>query len=248
VEDVELTTTRWAKPISKRTPHQRTAHLVITFSNPVAANRAIAGGLVICNKKCHVEKIKREPIRCMKCQRWNHMARDCKERGSTCSNCAGTHMTFACKTPHIKGCISCKSNEHASWSRECPTFLRKVEDFRERNPETALPFFPTEDHWTWSTSSPTNPIPLTRKQTPTGSKPNPLNRQNKGKDKEIDPANTQIYYNGLPDFVNMDLGPEPTRDWWDDAPLTSTNNAGPSGQPASITQITSSGAASTLNV
>ena len=50
------------------TPTQRTAHLLLAFNNVEAANRAITNGLIICNRKCHVERAKREPIQCLKCQ------------------------------------------------------------------------------------------------------------------------------------------------------------------------------------
>ena len=86
----------------------------------------------------------------MKCQGWNHMAQDCQEEKSKCSNCAGEHKTTDCSHPHTKRCISCVTDDHASWSRECPTFLKRVEDFNMRNPENLLPFFPTNDPWTWS--------------------------------------------------------------------------------------------------
>ena len=86
LDNNKITAMRWAKPIDRRTDHQRTAHLVLSFSSPDKANRTITNGILICNKKCHVEKIRRELIRCLRCQRWNHMAKDCSERGNTCSN------------------------------------------------------------------------------------------------------------------------------------------------------------------
>ena len=39
-----------------------------------------------------------------------------------------------------------------SWSRSCPTFLRKTEEYNTRNPENSLQFFPTTDPWTWTSS------------------------------------------------------------------------------------------------
>jgi hypothetical protein len=217
--DNDIAQISWAKPVNRRTPHQRTAHLKMFFSSPEAANQAITDGLVICNKKCHVEKIKREPVRCMKCQQWNHMARDCREQADTCSNCAGLHRTEDCRHPHIKRCISCKSNEHASWSSECPTFLRKAEDFKERNPESTLPFFPTEDSWTWSKDIPTNPFPLTNIQVASGSKATTYvsRRLDKGKAKEIvPPSGSQGSLNGIPEFLNTNLNETPNSSWWDD--------------------------------
>ena len=108
-----ITTIRWAKAIERRSPSQRTAHLYITFDNADAANRAITNGLTICNRRCQVERTRREPIRCLKCQGWNHFAKDCIEEKDTCGNCAGPHRTSSCLTSE-KECVSCKTKEHAS--------------------------------------------------------------------------------------------------------------------------------------
>ncbi|KAF8813547.1 hypothetical protein BYT27DRAFT_7084352 [Phlegmacium glaucopus] len=53
---------RWAKPPTRRTERQTCGHLILTFCNPDAANRAKAEGLVICNKKVSAAKYKKEPI------------------------------------------------------------------------------------------------------------------------------------------------------------------------------------------
>lgn len=150
--DLELgtiTSAKWAKAIDIRSPTQRTAHLLLTLNSVDAANRAITNGLTICNRRCHVERTKREPIRCLKCQGWNHLARDCTEEKDSCGNCAGPHRTNSCLTQD-KRCVSCKTEDHASWSRMCPTFIRKTDEFNSRNPDNLLHFFPTSDPWTWS--------------------------------------------------------------------------------------------------
>lgn len=159
-----ISATRWAKPVDKRSPEQRTAHLLLSFRNADAANRSITNGIYICNKRCYVEKVKKEPTRCLKCQGWNHFAKDCPERDDTCSNCAGNHRTKECQTPHAKRCVSCKKDDHASWSRDCPTFLKKVDELNERLPENALQYIPTADPWTWTAtekrpSPPPAPLP-----------------------------------------------------------------------------------------
>ena len=53
---------KWAKPIKRRSPHQRTAHLILMFTNPEAANRAISSGVSICNKRCEAERVRKEPM------------------------------------------------------------------------------------------------------------------------------------------------------------------------------------------
>lgn len=149
LEPQTVTQARWAKAIDRRSPDQRTAHLLLTFISADAANRAIVNGLTICNRRCRVERTKREPIRCLKCQGWNHYAKDCLEEDDKCANCAGPHRTRSCMSSDKK-CVSCKSNDHTSWSRKCPTFLRKSDEFDSRNPDNSLQFYPTAESWTWT--------------------------------------------------------------------------------------------------
>lgn len=133
LEPTTIISAKWAKAVNRSSPNQRTAHLLLTFDNTDVANRAITNGLSICNKHCHVERTKCEPIRCLKCQGWNHYAKDCMEEKDTCGNCAGTHRTSICLATE-KSCVSCKSNEHVSWSRTCLVFLQKINEFNARNP------------------------------------------------------------------------------------------------------------------
>ena len=56
---------RWVKVINRRSPAQKTAQLILTTNNANMANRAITNGLNICNKHCHIEKIKHELTRCL---------------------------------------------------------------------------------------------------------------------------------------------------------------------------------------
>jgi hypothetical protein len=160
MEAEEITSMKWIKPIHRRTASQRTAHLTLTFTTADSANRAITNGLYICNRRCQVERVKREPTRCLKCQGWNHFAKECLEDKDTCGNCAKEHRTSDCPTPLSKCCVSCKAEDHASWSMECPTFIRKLDDLNTRNPENTLQFIPTADPWTWTSSVKPTPPPL----------------------------------------------------------------------------------------
>jgi hypothetical protein len=228
LEETPIAAIRWAKPMNRRSPQQRSAHLILSFLTPDAANRAITNGITICGKKCHIDRIKREPIRCLKCQGWNHMARDCDELTSKCSNCAERHRTSECRHPHSKRCVSCKSSDHASWSRECPTFLRKVDEYNERNPENLLPFFPTTDPWTWSTGN-TNQSPPQRRP--------PVKRQGSSEPSR----GHDVYLPSYGDRQNAQNHEPPPHDtWWDDNRIDSpahpsqttqnnTNNSGPVG-------------------
>ena len=143
---------KWVKAVHRRAQDQRTAHLYVTFKDADAANRAITNGIYICNRRCQVEKVKREPTRCLKCQGWNHFAKDCTEEKDKCGNCTENHRTNECPSPQMRRCVSCKTDDHASWSRDCPTFIKKLSDFNDRNPENALQYIPTADPWTWTPS------------------------------------------------------------------------------------------------
>ena len=87
---------RWAKAPERRSPNQTVGHVVITFTDPDSANKAILNGLVICNKKVSVTKCRREPVRCLKCQGYNHVANECIVRRDVCARCGGGHRTNEC--------------------------------------------------------------------------------------------------------------------------------------------------------
>ena len=149
LDPTTIVSAKWAKAVDKRSPNQRTAHLLLSLDDANAANRAITNGLLICNRKCQVERTRKEPIRCLKCQGWNHFARDCITEKDICGNCAGFHRTSSCRV-NERSCVLCKANDHASWSRACPTFVKKIAEFNARNPDNSLQYFPTADAWTWS--------------------------------------------------------------------------------------------------
>ena len=163
LETSAITSVKWAKAVEHRSASQRTAHLIISLNSADTANRAITNGLLVCNRRCHVERTKREPTRCLKCQGWNHIAKECTEEKDTCGDCTGPHRTASCLT-NEKRCISCKYDDHASWSRLCPTFLRKSDEYNNRNPDNSLQYFPTADSWTWSATFKTAPTPAPRTQ------------------------------------------------------------------------------------
>ena len=209
---------RWAKPVARRSPHQRTAHLVLSFSNAEAANRVISNGMTIANKVCHVEKVKKEPLRCLKCQGWNHMARECSSKADTCSNCAGPHRTLECRQPRTTRCVNCRSDSHASWDRLCPSFLRKAGEFNERYPDNLLPFFPTADPWTWS-------MDYTNRSNVTGN-PSIIKApdvQPKGKQRQSQPEQRELSmekrYETIvlgPNWEEGMEGPNEHNGWWDE--------------------------------
>ena len=166
IDPIKISSVKWAKAIANHNSNQRSAHLYITFTNAEVANRAITDGLYICHKKCQVEKSKHEPTRCLKCQGWNHLAKDCIEPYDTCGNCTGQHRTNQCSS-QAKNCISCKTNDHPSWSWQCLTFVKKAHKLNSRSLDNSTIYFPTTDPWTWTTRNDSNINPNGPPHTPT---------------------------------------------------------------------------------
>lgn len=150
----DLLKARWAKAPERRSPSQSTAHLILTLTDPNTANNIIAAGLIICNKRVSVAKCKKEPVRCLKCQGWNHLTAECNSNHDTCGTCGKEHKTNDCDNKQSKRCMSCKTDDHTSWNRNCPTFVKKCEEHNSRSPENSMPFFPTEEAWTWTQDAP----------------------------------------------------------------------------------------------
>jgi hypothetical protein len=68
---------KWAKPIECRAPNQLCGHLILVLSFPQAANKILTEGIRICHKLAYATKCRREPLRCLKCHAWNHIASEC---------------------------------------------------------------------------------------------------------------------------------------------------------------------------
>ena len=74
--------------------------------------------------------------RCYKCQRYGHIANNCKESTEICGKCARAHPTNSCNETQ-KCCINCKrisdrmpndknkiKTNHATIDSKCTVFLR----------------------------------------------------------------------------------------------------------------------------
>jgi hypothetical protein len=147
-----LVSTRWIKPVGRRTQGQRSAHLIAKFSNTEAANQSIRDGLIIAGKRTWARRMKREPRRCLKCQKQNarHMAADCGG-DDVCGTCGKGHRTTECEETdpaHYK-CVNCDKSGHASWDRTCPTFVSACQTIEKADPEGTYKYFPNDEPWTW---------------------------------------------------------------------------------------------------
>lgn len=143
-----ITKARWIKPINRRVPGQRAAHAIFSLGDITLANECIRDGLKVCGLHIRPSRLKNEPMQCMKCRRWGHFAHSCTASIDTCGTCGEEHRTSECSNKEKTFCVSCRSNTHASWDRECLEFRRRCDQFDENYPENNLPYFPSEEGWT----------------------------------------------------------------------------------------------------
>ncbi|KAG2343928.1 hypothetical protein BDR05DRAFT_883004, partial [Suillus weaverae] len=124
-----ITKAKWIKPITRCKANQRTAHTIITLKNKESANQILRFGISIEGKKVFGRKLLPEPTRCLKCHSFegSHIAAECTQEHDTCGTCGTQHRTATCKVddPNYYQCTNCECQGHASWSRECPTFISK---------------------------------------------------------------------------------------------------------------------------
>lgn len=145
---------RWIKPRHRRSPEQRSGHMIFTFNNRDQANDVRIRGLIIHSQRQQVERLKEEPTRCLKCYKYGHIARNCNKKEEICSTCgAKGHRTGGCQEKIAKHCVSCNKNDHCSWNRSCPTFIKKCKEFDRKHPENTLPYFPSSEPWTWTSNN-----------------------------------------------------------------------------------------------
>ncbi|TFK57978.1 hypothetical protein BDN72DRAFT_782662, partial [Pluteus cervinus] len=101
---------RWIKPVEKRNTTQKYAYAIATLNSIDATNSIISNGLWIRGKKAPAERETKDPTRCMKCQGFDHWAKECKHAHDVCTNCAGKHRTRDCTAPGVRKCANCKTD------------------------------------------------------------------------------------------------------------------------------------------
>lgn len=154
LQTCSITKARWAKAIENRRENQKVASLLLYLSEPNAANKLISSGAVIANKRVRATKTVREELRCYHCQLYGHIALRCPrlmanpDDPPTCGKCAENHPTKECSSDYVR-CANCNSDGHASNDRSCPEFAKKCDALNKRSLTNLLPFFPTDDDWTW---------------------------------------------------------------------------------------------------
>jgi hypothetical protein len=143
-----LDSIRWIKPPHRRSNEQSKAFALIQVCDAAIANNILREGICIDKNRFSVHKDKKEPIRCAKCQHYGHIARNCSAQADTCGTCGGHHRTADCTAARTQYCVSCRSHNHASWSRSCPELTKRSAALDEKLPENKMPYFPTPTPWT----------------------------------------------------------------------------------------------------
>lgn len=150
-----ITATRWIKPPGRRKEGQQSAHLIVRFNHPDAANVALTSGMVIACKRVQARVIDNEPKRCHKCQSFEgHIAANCKKE-EVCATCGALdHTSRECTVSEHSEffCINCNVKGHAAWSKECLAYLEETEKAKRRKGnQNRYWFFPSTEEWTWQT-------------------------------------------------------------------------------------------------
>lgn len=148
---------KWMKAPASRKADQQVANVIVKCAGGIdIANRIIRDGLIIEGKRVPAKKLEKEPMRCLKCQRYGvaHLAKDCRELDDICGICAHLHKTSKCPNPPgaQRTCVNCKlqgkgKHDHASFDKLCPVFLelkQQIDDW-----ENQFKYFVTQDPATW---------------------------------------------------------------------------------------------------
>ena len=160
IDDGRIVRARWIKLVARCKPSQTCGHLILSFQSPQSTNDALAYGLVIGHKKVYVEKCKREPLQCLKCHGWGHIAVSCEAPREICGTCTLQHHTTTCTNGDNPWCMSCKAPRHASWDRHCPIFQQKCHELNKKINDNNMPYFPTLEPWTQVMEPPWSAPPL----------------------------------------------------------------------------------------
>jgi hypothetical protein len=138
---------RWIKLEYRRHPKQKFAYTTLSLTSACEANRLMRDGMSICSMRTFPKRLKYKPRQCMKCWKWGHYASECWAKNDIFRTCGGNHTTRDCNAGDQRYCVSCRTEDHSSWDRFCPEFLRKSMHFDNIHLENALTYFPTNEEW-----------------------------------------------------------------------------------------------------
>lgn len=146
-----IVTARWLKNPQNRSPTQTVGHAEIGLATPEAANKILRDGITIRGRHISGRKSIPTPMRCNNCQKFGHMARECKAK-TKCARCAKEHKTFECESnDDERACANCGDTGHGAASRDCWYLKDKIREMEKKRPELNYIYYPVMDKdWTWT--------------------------------------------------------------------------------------------------
>jgi hypothetical protein len=237
----------WCKKPEKRSPNQQTANLKVQCTSAEAANRLLQEHIRLDGNLVNVHKDLRQPLRCVRCHEYGHFRDNCRNN-EHCGHCASeSHASTNCDRANAPSCAVCgDGSNHPASSPTCPTFLVKQKALLQHFPENSMPYYPTEERWTWAQApsnpeKPSSPPPPARSQDPWNDCRNTVRFEHQGGE-----PNRQSNRRTRTDTYIPDDGWPRTRrqytldDMWAPRPDRATN---PPSQPSSSQQNDSTTAA-----
>ena len=160
-----ISSATWCKRPEKRSPGQTSATLRVQCSDPQTANYLLKEHIRVADHLVSVHKDIKQPLRCVLCQQYGHFKDACINT-EKCAICASEfHSSSSCINPNKPCCVSCqRGSNHLSSSPSCPTFIQKCKTLDTKLPKNAMPYFPTNERWTWvmnlsNPERPPSPLP-----------------------------------------------------------------------------------------
>jgi hypothetical protein len=151
-----LTSASWCKKPENCSPGQSSANLKVQCLNAETANYLLNERIRVEDHLVNVHKGLRQPMCCLKCQDYGHFKDSCPNIERCTTYTSDSHSSAQCNNSNHPACAACGvGSNHPATSPNCPTFLSKQKSLLQHFPENAMPYYPTEERWTW-VQSPTN--------------------------------------------------------------------------------------------
>ena len=140
----------WLKNPERRTSSQTRANIKIHCKSAEDANKLILGSGRISHmgSQLRLHKDIRTPGTCNCCQKYGHIAPDCKDELPTCAKCGEDHRSMECTTGRTK-CTPCGSTDHQTNHEKCPQRIERENAALDKRPEALTPYYVTDERWTW---------------------------------------------------------------------------------------------------
>ena len=109
----------WIKLVKDRKEDQAVATLRLYHRDAKSVNKILNEDAYLYGRRIVPKKSKKEPIRCLFCQKYGHERCNCKSEHPRCGRCAKSHETNTCTVP--RGAMKCANclGPHPSYDRAC---------------------------------------------------------------------------------------------------------------------------------